>query len=210
MDAPESGQLSGSSDPYVDIHLEESYVRTAVVEKTCNPVWADGATSEIPFTSLDSLLHLVLFDKDGMFSSDDYLGEILLPVGFFRFTDGSQPRDLWLKVQAPPATSRPSPATSTSVRMSPLDERHPNYREPTKAERHAMGDVGAALKSPPGKSAGARGGGGVEQPVESPPRAPRPPCSSASARARRRRQGRPRQRDRRRTGAPLSRRPTPG
>ena len=171
MDAPESGQLSGSSDPYVDIHLEESYVRTAVVEKTCNPVWADGATSEIPFTSLDSLLHLVLFDKDGMFSSDDYLGEILLPVGFFRFTDGSQPRDLWLKVQAPPGHE--SPVTgylNVHVRMSPLDERHPNYREPTKAERHAMGDVRAALKSPPGKSAGARGGGGVEQPVESPPR----------------------------------------
>ena len=65
--------LSGSSDPYVDVHLEGSYYRTAAVQ-SCNPQW-QSAGAELPFTSFDSLLHIVLFDSDVVFQNDDYLGE---------------------------------------------------------------------------------------------------------------------------------------
>ena len=35
IDAPEWGKTVGSSDPYVDVHLEGSYYRTSTIEKTC-------------------------------------------------------------------------------------------------------------------------------------------------------------------------------
>lgn len=57
------------------MHLEGSYYRTATVQKTCNPQW-QSARAELPFTSFDSLLHIVLFDSDGAFQNDDYLGEV--------------------------------------------------------------------------------------------------------------------------------------
>ena len=105
-DSAESGSYAGSSDPYVEVHCGKSYWRTTTVDKTCDPSWEGGGSRqemEIPFDSFDTCVHLLLFDYD-RFSSDDYLGEILLPVGALR---AEAERDVWLKVQAPPLHDEP-------------------------------------------------------------------------------------------------------
>ena len=50
---------------YVDVHLEASYWRTSVVSKTCDPEWRGDTAQTTPFTSFDSLLHLVLAPDTG-------------------------------------------------------------------------------------------------------------------------------------------------
>eukprot|EP00327_Prymnesium_parvum_P045867 CAMPEP_0205866586 /NCGR_PEP_ID=MMETSP1083-20121108/8494_1 /ASSEMBLY_ACC=CAM_ASM_000430 /TAXON_ID=97485 /ORGANISM="Prymnesium parvum, Strain Texoma1" /LENGTH=462 /DNA_ID=CAMNT_0053228591 /DNA_START=161 /DNA_END=1549 /DNA_ORIENTATION=+ len=97
MDSPR-GTSSATSDPFVEVFLEDSYWRTTTVKKSCNPVWPDAAQI-IPVSSLESLLHIVVFDHD-VLSSNDYLGEVVMSLE--HLTDGEM-HDEWFKVQAPPS-----------------------------------------------------------------------------------------------------------
>ena len=92
-------QTRGTSDPYCSVHLEQSAWSTTKVDKTCSPQWTQDGPREIPFASIDSLLHVVIFDYD-FGSSDDYLGEVLLPLSELH-AQGAGEIDAWFKVQAP-------------------------------------------------------------------------------------------------------------
>ena len=113
------------------------------------PAVTDGA-AEIPFHSLDSLLHLVVFDNDGVFSSTTTSAKCCCrwassasPTARGRASCGSRCRRVHPQL---PITGY----LNVQVRMLDLDERHPSFREPSSAERHAMADVRHALHSPPG------------------------------------------------------------
>ena len=45
-DAPRGSDQLGSADPFVDVHLDGSYWRTAVVKRNLNPVWVHLARVE--------------------------------------------------------------------------------------------------------------------------------------------------------------------
>ena len=177
MDTPEGGSIVGSSDPYVEVHLEGSYWRTKTVSKNLNPSWTDPP-QEIPFHSFDALMHVLIFDHDS-FSSDDYLGEVLLPVGALALRDGEE-RDMWLKVQAPVSHSAPITGyLRITCKMLEVDPNHRNYREPSRLEQSLGGRRGGVSSS------------SVKSPIKSPTRssgtgsaptssAPRPSSSSRS------------------------------
>ena len=111
LDKPNRGELQGTSDAFVDVHLGDMYWRTPTVPQTCHPVWGvDGATATevMPLLSESwaaSSLHLVLFDHNSLFGADSlaqnsYLGECLVPLSSLP-TDG-QPATYTLRVQSPP------------------------------------------------------------------------------------------------------------
>jgi hypothetical protein len=81
-------RTQGTSDPYCSVHLEQSAWSTTTVEKTCSPQWTQDGPREIPFASIDSLLHVVIFDYE-FGKQDDYLGEVLLPLSALQAHDGA-------------------------------------------------------------------------------------------------------------------------
>ena len=112
-----------SSNPFIDVHLEQSYWRTSTVEQTRNPIWLDQH-QDIPFHSFDALMHLLLFNSRGGQGADNYLGEVLLPVDALR---GDEVHDLRLKVQ-----THDVPMTGyvhIIATVIDVDVQHPKYRE---------------------------------------------------------------------------------
>ena len=106
-------RTQGTSDPYCSVHLEQSAWSTTTVEKTCSPQWTQDGPREIPFASIDSLLHVVIFDYD-FGKKDDYLGEVLLPLRALQ-THFAGELDSWFEVQAP--LDRQGELVSGKVRM---------------------------------------------------------------------------------------------
>jgi HEAT repeat protein/outer membrane murein-binding lipoprotein Lpp len=110
-------RTQGTSDPYCSVHLEQSAWSTTTVEKTCSPQWTQDGPREIPFASIDSLLHVVIFDYD-FGKDDDYLGEVLLPLRALQALQahaGAGELDAWFEVQAP--LDRQGELVSGKVRM---------------------------------------------------------------------------------------------
>ena len=65
LDKQTGASTSGLSDAFCMIFLEGSSWRTSTVKGSCNPSWPDQP-QELPLTSLSSLLHVVVFDYDGL------------------------------------------------------------------------------------------------------------------------------------------------
>uniref|UniRef100_A0A8D9B183 Synaptotagmin-11 n=1 Tax=Cacopsylla melanoneura TaxID=428564 RepID=A0A8D9B183_9HEMI len=100
---------SGSSDPYVKIHLlpDKQKVKTRVLRKTRNPIYNE----EFTFTGISpaqmkaSTLHFVVFSFD-RYSRDDVVGEVFYSLHSFETSGHSlsfcrdiQPRSLRIKSQ---------------------------------------------------------------------------------------------------------------
>lgn len=100
---------SGSSDPYVKVHLlpDKQKVKTRVLRKTRNPIYNE----EFTFTGItvnqlsSSTLHFVVFSFD-RYSRDDVVGEVFYSLQSFEtnghslsFCRDIQPRSLRIKSQ---------------------------------------------------------------------------------------------------------------
>ena len=92
-----SRDSNGRSDPFASVHVDGSTWRTKTIERTLAPVWSEEA-KEPPITSADAVVHVILFDQDGMMKKSDYLGEVLIPVSLL--ADGA-PHDHWLQLRSP-------------------------------------------------------------------------------------------------------------
>lgn len=81
--------LNGKSDPYAVVQLGTVSKRSKVVQANLNPTWNVsfefvGSRSE-PITN-KSILRIALYDEDRL-TADDFLGEIIIPVGFLTAND---------------------------------------------------------------------------------------------------------------------------
>jgi len=156
MDSPSVTGQAGSSDPYADVFLEESYFRTSTIEQTTNPKWDDGEKL-VPFTSFDSVLHVLLFDHDN-FSNDDYIGEIMLPVYALRDYE-RQELVKWFKVQGPPNHSAPITGyVQLALQLVELDASNPLVKEATRDENASAGRATPGKKKGVGKKKTVAGG----------------------------------------------------
>ena len=68
-----SRDSNGRSDPFASVHVDGSTWRTKTIERTLAPVWSEEA-KEPPITSADAVVHVILFDQDGMMKKSDYQG----------------------------------------------------------------------------------------------------------------------------------------
>ncbi|XP_026678345.1 synaptotagmin-6-like [Diaphorina citri] len=100
---------SGSSDPYVKVHLlpDKQKVKTRVLRKTRNPIYNEEFTFTgiTPHQLKGSTLHFVVFSFD-RYSRDDIVGEVFYSLQSFEtyghslsFCRDIQPRNLRIKSQ---------------------------------------------------------------------------------------------------------------
>mmetsp|Transcript_17478 Transcript_17478/g.28709 ORF Transcript_17478/g.28709 Transcript_17478/m.28709 type:complete len:431 (-) Transcript_17478:284-1576(-) len=84
---------NGSSDPYCEIRYGSMKTKTKTLKKTVNPIWnAEFICKWDEEPERPDVLNVVLYDKD-MFTSDDYLGEVVITLSDLTLTDGLS--DAW-------------------------------------------------------------------------------------------------------------------
>lgn len=92
--------MSGSSDPYCVVYAGASHLRTPVRKRTLSPQWDADAVLDVPLDGypLAALaLHVVVFDWD-LGSSDDFLGEALVPLERLEALAPGEPLDRWFRL----------------------------------------------------------------------------------------------------------------
>lgn len=85
--------MSGSSDPYVILDIEEQQVQTNYRKSTLNPVWNESFTFDI--TNGNNALRVVIMDKD-TFGNDDFQGECHYELDNLR---DQMKHDVWLDLR---------------------------------------------------------------------------------------------------------------
>jgi hypothetical protein len=90
----------GSSDPYAVAFVGESFLRTAVCKRTLAPKWEADATLDVPLQGSElarRALHVVVWDWDSN-SSDDFLGEVLVPLAALDQLRQGERMDRWFRL----------------------------------------------------------------------------------------------------------------
>ena len=88
---------SGTSDPFLILHLGDAKEATSVVNKTLNPEWHQ--TFEFPVTAAESaLLEVVCWDKDRF--KKDYMGEFEAVLEDIFVGGVTMPEQKWMKLES--------------------------------------------------------------------------------------------------------------
>lgn len=85
--------MSGSSDPYVLLDIEDQLVQSNYRKSTLNPVWNESFTFDI--TNGNNELKIVIMDKD-TFGTDDFQGECYFGLDNLR---DQMKHDVWLDLR---------------------------------------------------------------------------------------------------------------
>eukprot|EP00736_Rhodelphis_marinus_P013836 Rmarinus@m.11981 len=84
--------MGGTSDPYVVLDIEKESRRTAVVQKTLNPIWEQKFDFTVTEVLSDLRLCVYDYDKHG---DDDVIGEVIIPMTWVSKIDE---RELFLEL----------------------------------------------------------------------------------------------------------------
>ena len=143
-----SRDSNGLADPFAIVFVgagdpsKTSSWRTTTIAETLAPVWPDEA-KESPVSSVDAVVHVLLFDHDGLMKSSDYLGEVIVPVSLLK--DG-RPHDHWLKLCSP-AGHTPEATGRVRLDMQLLHHERFDRLTPSRKDGSAPRAVGAAASS---------------------------------------------------------------
>ncbi|XP_031392558.1 C2 and GRAM domain-containing protein At1g03370 isoform X1 [Punica granatum] len=88
--------LNGLSDPYVRLQLGRHRFRTKVVKKSLNPTWAEEFSFKVE--DLKEELIVSVLDEDKYFS-DDFLGQLKIPVSRVFDADNGSLGNTWYALQ---------------------------------------------------------------------------------------------------------------
>jgi hypothetical protein len=81
--------LVGKSDPFVLVKVGKEQCRTKIVENSLNPTWNEGFWLDPGPNPSSSSLEIFVWDKDTVSVSDEFLGQVTLPVLVFLPTCGT-------------------------------------------------------------------------------------------------------------------------
>jgi len=114
-----AADINGLSDPYVELTLGKSTSKSKTVTKTLNPTWDDTFEMSVSDPT-DAVLKVEVYDKDSVFSKDELLGFINIPLS--QLSKGVE-LCKWFSLNAPakmptggPKTDKP-PKTFGSINL---------------------------------------------------------------------------------------------
>jgi hypothetical protein len=146
---------NGLSDPYARIFCAGATWQSAVVRQTLEPRWGERRAFALRRADASAgVLHLVLFDRDRqMLGADDYLGELLLPVGALARHGAA---DLWFEL----GSARAAASVKGAVRLRTSLELADQPPRPPSPPMHTPPRSSTALSAELGASGRRSSGGG--------------------------------------------------